>query len=68
MDEVVKKVRRKRTVDPMKRVAAIDKKIAALQEEKEALLKPIRTKQLIEEAVKTMDPEEIAEKLGIEIE
>lgn len=68
MDEVVKKVRRKRTVDPMKRVAAIDKKIAALQEEKEALLKPIRAKQLIEEAVKTMDPEEIAEKLGIELE
>lgn len=68
MDEVVKKVRKKRTVDPMKRVAAIDKKIAALQAEKEAILKPIKAKQVIEEAIKTMDPAEIAEKLGIELD
>lgn len=68
MDEVVKKVRKKRTMDPMKRIAAIDKKIAELEAEKEALLKPIKAKQLIEEATKTMSPEEIAAKLGIELE
>ena len=67
MDEVKKVVKRTRKIDPMKRIAAIDKKIAALQAEKEELLKPIRAKQLIEEATKTMSPEEIAEKLGIDI-
>ena len=68
MDEVVKKVRKKRTVDPMKRIVAIDKKIAALEVEKEELMKPIKTKQLLDEAVKTMSPEEIAAKLGINFE
>ena len=68
MDEVVKKVRKMRTVDPMKRIVAIDKKIAALEVEKEELMKPIKTKQLLDEAVKTMSPEEIAAKLGINFE
>lgn len=68
MDEVKKVVKRTRRVNPEKRIAAIDKKIAELEAEKEALLKPIRAKALIEEAVKTMSPEEIAEKLGLSID
>ena len=67
MDEVKKVVKRTRRIDPMKKIAAIDKKIAALEAEKEELLKPIRTKQLIEEAAKTMTPEEIAEQLGVDL-
>ena len=70
MDEVKKEVKKvvKRKQNPQRRIATIDKKIAALQAEKEALLKPIQAKKLIEEAVKTMDPEEVAAKLGIELE
>lgn len=68
MAEIVKKVRKKRTIDPAKKIAAIDRKIAALQAEKEALLKPIKARELIEEAIKTMDPEEIAAKLGIDLD
>ena len=67
--EEVKKVVKKRTrrTDPEKRIATIDKQIAKLQAEKEALLKPIQAKKILEEAAKTMSPEEIAEKLGISI-
>lgn len=81
MDEIKKvvKKRKPRTISPEKQVAAIDrkiakiradaeKKIAALQAEKDALLKPIRAKQVVEEAIKNMSPEEIAEKLGISLD
>lgn len=69
MDEVKKAVKKRtRRTDPEKRIAAIDKQIAKLQAEKEELLKPIRAKKVLEEAVKTMSAEEIAEKLGIEID
>ena len=81
MDEVKKVIRKRapRKVTPEKRIAAIDKqiakiqadterKIAELEAEKEELMKPIRAKQILDEAVKTMDPAEIAEKLGITIE
>ena len=68
MDEVKKVVRRNRKPNPEKRIAAIDKKIAELQAEKEALLKPIQAKKLIDEAAKTMSPEEIAEKLGLTLD
>ncbi len=81
MDEIKKvvKKRKPRTISPEKQVAAIDrkiakiqadaeKKIAALQAEKDALLKPIRAKQVVEEAIKNMTPEEIAEKLGISLD
>lgn len=69
MDEVKKAVKKRtRRIDPEKRIAAIDKQIAKLQAEKEELLEPIRAKKVLEEAVKTMSAEEIAEKLGIEID
>ena len=81
MDEIKKvvKKRKPRTISPEKQVAAIDrkiakiqadaeKKIAALQAEKDAILKPIRAKQVVEEAIKNMSPEEIAEKLGISLD
>lgn len=68
MEEVKKVVKRTRKVNVEKRIAAIDKKIAALEAEKEELMKPIRARQIIEEAIKTMDPKEIAEKLGIDLE
>ena len=81
MDEIKKvvKKRKPRTISPEKQVAAIDRKIAkiqadaekktaALQAEKDALLKPIRAKQVVEEAIKNMTPEEIAEKLGISLD
>ena len=81
MDEIKKvvKKRKPRTISPEKQVAAIDRKIAkiradaenkiaALQAEKDALLKPIRAKQVVEEAIKNMSPEEIAEKLGISLD
>ena len=81
MDEIKKVVRKRkpRTISPEKQIAAIDKKIAKiqadadkkiaeLQAEKEALLKPIRAKQLVDEAIKNMSTEEIAEKLGISLD
>ena len=81
MDEIKKvvKKRKPRTISPEKQVAAIDrkiakiqadaeKKIAALQAEKDAFLKPIRASQVVEEAIKNMSPEEIAEKLGISLD
>ncbi|MBQ2695088.1 hypothetical protein IJG04_00395 [Candidatus Saccharibacteria bacterium] len=81
MDEVKKVIKKRapRKVAPEKQIAAIDrkiakikedadKKIAAIEAEKEALLKPIKAKKLLEEAAKTMAPEEIAEKLGITID
>ena len=69
MDEV-KKVVKKRTrkVNAEKRIAAIDKQIAKLQAEKEALMKPLLAQKVLDEAAKTMSPEEIAEKLGLPLE
>ena len=58
--------------DANKKIAKIqadaDKKIAELQAEKEALMKPIKAKQVIDEAIKNMSPEEIAEKLGVSLD
>ena len=81
MDEIKKVVRKRkpRTVSPEKQIASIDrkiekikadsaKKIAELEAQKEELLKPIKAQELIAEAMKTMDPAEIAEKLGINLE
>ena len=81
MDEVKKVIKKRapRKISPEKRIKQIDdkiakiqaeadKKIAELMAEKEALLKPIKAKQIIDEAIKNMDPTEIAEKLGITIE
>lgn len=69
MDEV-KKVVKKRTrkINPEKRIAAIDRQIAKLEAEKAELLKPILAKKVLDEAAKSMSAEEIAEKLGIELE
>ena len=69
MEEVKKAVKKRtRKTDPAKRIAAIDKQIAKLQAEKEELMKPIRAKKILEEAAKTMSAEEIAEKLGIDLD
>lgn len=81
MDEVKKVIKKRapRKISPEKRIKQIDdkiakiqaeadKKIAELMAEKESLLKPIKAKQIIDEAIKNMDPTEIAEKLGITIE
>lgn len=58
----------KRTVrTPEARIKAIDEKIAKLQAEKEAILRPLKLKAVIEKAEGLgMSPEEIAEKLGIQ--
>lgn len=74
MDEV-KKTRKPRVLSAEAKIRAIDKKIlklqaqiAALEAEKVLLAKPIRVKEAVDEAIKKMTPEEIAEKLGIEVE
>lgn len=60
-----KKIKRaKRT--PEDRIAEIDKKIAALEEKKAEIMKPIKMKEIMDKAA-SMSPEEIAEKLGIEL-
>ena len=81
MDEVKKVIKKRapRKISPEKRIKQIDDKIAKIQAEadkkitelmaeKESLLKPIKAKQIIDEAIRNMDPTEIAEKLGITIE
>lgn len=64
-DEQNKTRRSRRT--PEQKAAAIDAKIAKLQEEKEKILEPVRKRELLEKASATMSLEEIAEKLGIEL-
>ena len=56
--------RRKRT--PEQRIKDIDAQIAKLQAEKAELEKPIKIHQILAKA-SDMSPEEIAEKLGIEL-
>lgn len=69
MDEMkVKKERKKYTVNPEKRIAAIDAQIAKLQAEREALAKPIRAKKLLDQIALEYSPEEIASKFGISID
>lgn len=69
------KKRKPRVLGPEAKVKIIDRKIAKLlkqvaelEAEKEEILKPIKTKELIAEAIKNMSPEEVAEKLGISLE
>lgn len=73
MDENRK--RKPRVLSAEARVKLIDKKIAKLQEqiaeleaEKEEVLKPIMLKKAVEEAMNSMSTEELAAKLGIELE
>lgn len=66
--EVKKTVKRKRKPNVEKRVATIDAKIAALEAEKEELLRPLRIEAMLKEAAKTMTLEEIAAKLDVPIE
>ena len=81
MDEIKKVVKKRgpRKVTAEKQIAAIDRRIAKIQadadkkiadllEQKEALLKPIKARQVVEEAIKSMSPEEIAEKLGLSLD
>ncbi len=56
--------RRKRT--PEQRIKDIDAKIAKLQAEKAELEKPIKIQQILEKA-SNLSPEEIAEKLGVNL-
>lgn len=69
------KTRKPRVIKPEVRAKQIDKKIeklktqiAGLEAEKAELLKPIKAKAAVEEALKNMKPEEIAEKLGISLD
>lgn len=63
-EEKRRAVRRRRT--PEQRIKDIDAQIAKLQAEKAELEKPIKIQQILEKA-SDMSPEEIAEKLGIEL-
>ena len=68
MDEAIAKAKRTRKVNVERRVASIDAKIAKLEAEKAELLKPMKIKQLINEAVENMDLEEVASRLDIKID
>lgn len=63
-DEKKRIVRKRRT--PEQRIKDIDAQIARLQAEKAELEKPIKIQQILEKA-SNMSPEEIAEKLGVEL-
>lgn len=63
----MEKQKRTRRVNPQTRIAAIDKKIAELQAEKERLQEPLKVQALLSQAADTMSAEEIASKLGIEL-
>lgn len=65
MAEEKKRVVRKRRT-PEQRIKDIDAQIAKLQAEKAELEKPIKIQQILEKA-SDMSPEEIAEKLGVEL-
>lgn len=77
MDEIKKvaKIRKPRVLSAEARAKQIDRKIAKLkaqiaelEAEKIEVLKPAKVKQAVEEAIKNMSPEELAEKLGIDVE
>lgn len=77
MDEIKKvvKKRKPRVLSPEARARQIDKKIAKLQDqiaalelEKEEVMKPLQLKKAVEEAMEGMSTEELAEKLGITLE
>lgn len=64
-EKIVKTPGRNRKT-PEEKAAAIDEKIAKLVAEKEAILRPIEMKKIIDEAAsKGMTPDEIKEKLGL---
>lgn len=63
-EEKKRAVRRRRT--PEQRIKDIDSQIAKLQAEKAELEKPIKIQQILEKA-SDMSPEEIAQKLGVEL-
>lgn len=63
-EEKKRVVRRKRT--PEQRIKDIDAQIARLQAEKAELEKPMKMQQILDK-VSNMTPEEIAEKLGVEL-
>lgn len=65
MAEEKKRVIRKRRT-PEQRIKDIDAQIARLQAEKAELEKPMKIQKILEKA-SDMSPEEIAEKLGIEL-
>ena len=65
MAEEKKRIVRKRRT-PEQRIKDIDAQIAKLQAEKAELEKPMKIQQILEKA-SDMSPEEIAEKLGIEL-
>lgn len=65
MAEEKKRIVRKRRT-PEQRIKDIDAQIAKLQAEKAELEKPIKIQQILEKA-SDMSPEEIAEKLGVEL-
>ena len=50
-----------------KRIAKLKDQIAALELEKEEVLKPIQLKKAVEDAMSNMSTEELAAKLGIEL-
>ncbi len=77
MDEIKKvaRIRKTRTLSAEAKIKQLDKKIAKLrtqleeaEAEKAGLLKPIKMKEAVQEALNNMSTEEIAAKLGIEIE
>lgn len=63
-DENKKVTRARRT--PEQKIAEIDAKIAKLEAKKAEIMRPIKMKEVMEKA-SSMSPEEIAEKLGIEL-
>lgn len=74
MDEI-KKIRKPRVISPEARAKQIDRKIAKLKAQIEKLeaekidvLKPAKVKQAVDDALKNMSPEEIAEKLGLKVD
>ena len=60
-----KKVTRARRT-PEQKIAEIDAQIAKLEAKKAEIMRPIKMKEVMEKA-SSMSPEEIAEKLGIEL-
>lgn len=71
MDES-KKARKPRVISAEVRVKQIDKKIAklraqieSLEAEKIEVMKPVQMKRAVDDAIKSMSTEELAEKLGI---
>ena len=66
MAEEKKTITRRRKRTPEQRIKDIDAQIAKLQAEKAELEKPMKMQQILDK-VSNMTPEEIAEKLGVEL-